>query len=84
MGKQYKTIGGYERHQASKHSERADPDVLRFLDNNRTVSSPQLDRRLFRSRVHSTETKGQFDGSKGFFDRGVIHNKNYSFAPVHV
>ena len=64
------------------NSERADHEVLRYLDNIRTVSS-QFDRRLFRSNVHSIETKGQFDGSKGCFDRRVNHDKNYSFASVH-
>ena len=37
--------------------------------------SSKLDRRLFRSRVHSIETKGQFDPSKGF-DRRVSDSKN--------
>ena len=37
--------------------------------------SSTFDRRLFRSRVHSIETKGQFDPSKGF-DRRVSDNKN--------
>ena len=37
--------------------------------------SSKFDRRLFRSRVHSIETKGQFDPSKGF-DRRVSDNKN--------
>ena len=36
--------------------------------------SSQFDRRLFRSRVHSVETKGQFDQSKGF-DRRVTDDK---------
>ena len=35
----------------------------------------KFDRRLFRSRVHLIETKGQFDPSKGF-DRRVSDNKN--------
>ena len=38
------------------------------------VVSSQFDRRLFRSRVHSTETKGQFDRSKGFDRR--VNDKN--------
>ena len=42
-----------------------------------TVSSyDQFDRRLFRSRVYSIETKGQFDRSKGF-DRRVSDDKNW-------
>ena len=41
----------------------------------RGAVSSQFDRRLFRSRVHSIETKGQFDRSKGF-DRRVSDDKN--------
>ena len=36
--------------------------------------SSQFDRRLFRSRVHSIETKGQFGRSKGFDRR--VNDKN--------
>ena len=42
--------------------------------------SSQFDWRLFRSRVHSIETKGQFDRSKGCFDRRGNDDKNYSLA----
>ena len=48
---------------------------LSFQDFGKKVSS-QFDRRLFRSRVHSIETKRQFDRSKGF-DRRVSDDKNW-------
>ena len=40
-----------------------------FISSQYVAVSSQFDRRLFRSRVHSIETKGQFDRSKGCFDR---------------
>ena len=40
-----------------------------------TFVSSKFDRRLFRSRVHSIETKGQFDPSKGFDRRVHVSDK---------
>ena len=43
----------------------------------------QFNQRLFRSRVHLIKTKGQFDQSKGYFNRRV-DDKNYSFVSVQI